>query len=109
MVHCHQQHVLASSLSALFCRLTARRVFVSDLGGGGWDISGYVSTDKWFNRHLHISEYSRKINGQSANPKASVIFGGVDLNKFSPDTSVPRNGKVLFVGRILPHKGIDET
>jgi glycosyltransferase involved in cell wall biosynthesis len=108
VVHCHQQHVLASSLSALFCRLTARRVFVSDLGGGGWDISGYVSTDNWFNGHLHISQYSRLINDQSASPNASVIFGGVDLKKFSPDTSVPRNGKVLFVGRILPHKGIDD-
>lgn len=107
VVHCHQQHVLASSLSALFCRMTARRVFVSDLGGGGWDISGYISTDRWFHGHLHISEYSRLINGQTANRKARVIFGGVDLNKFSPDTSVTRNGKVLFVGRILPHKGID--
>ena len=108
VVHCHQQHILASSLSALFCRLTGRRVFVSDLGGGGWDISGYVSTDNWFNCHLHISEYSRLINGQSANPNARVIFGGVDLQKFSPDTSVPRNGKILFVGRMLPHKGIDD-
>ncbi|HEV2905552.1 MAG TPA: glycosyltransferase family 4 protein, partial [Pyrinomonadaceae bacterium] len=108
VVHCHQQHVLASSLSALFCRLTARRVFVSDLGGGGWDISGYVSTDNWFNGHLHISEYSRGISGHAVRKNASVIFGGVDLQKFSPHTSVPRNGKALFVGRILPHKGIDD-
>lgn len=108
VVHCHQQHVVASSLSAVFCRLTGRRVFVSDLGGGGWDISGYTSTDRWFHGHLHISEYSRLINGHSANAKARVIFGGVDLQKFSPDCRVPRNGNVLFVGRILPHKGIDD-
>lgn len=108
VVHCHQQHVLASSLSAVFCRVTGRRVFVSDHGGGGWDISGYVSTDRWFNGHLHVSEYSRAINGHAANRKAHVIFGGVDLQKFSPDAAVPRNGKALFVGRILPHKGIDD-
>jgi hypothetical protein len=39
VVHCHQQHVLASSLAAAWCRATGRRVFVSDLGGGGWDLS----------------------------------------------------------------------
>src|SRR6266849_10311540 len=43
VVHCHQQHILASSLAALACRLRGRRVFVSDLGGGGWDISAYIS------------------------------------------------------------------
>ena len=42
VVHCHQQHVLASSLAALFTRLRRRRVFATDLGGGGFDISGYV-------------------------------------------------------------------
>jgi glycosyltransferase involved in cell wall biosynthesis len=108
VVHCHQQHVVASSLSALFCRLTGRRIFVSDLGGGGWDISAYVSTDGWFDGHLHISEYSRAVFGHRENRTARVIFGGVDLAKFSPDVSVPRNGKILFVGRILPHKGIDD-
>ncbi|MGH9310598.1 MAG: glycosyltransferase, partial [Vicinamibacterales bacterium] len=39
VVHCHQQHVLASSLSALMTRLRRRRVFATDLGGGGLDVS----------------------------------------------------------------------
>ena len=45
VVHCHQHHVLVSSAAAAWCRLTGKRVFVSDLGGGGWDVSAYVSTD----------------------------------------------------------------
>jgi alpha-maltose-1-phosphate synthase len=107
VIHCHQQHVLASSLSAMLCRLTRRRVFVTDLGGGGWDVSAYVATDRWYHGHLHLSEYSRKIFGHTDNPWAHVIHGGVDTEKFSPDAAVPRNGKVLFVGRLLPHKSID--
>src|SRR5262249_54288135 len=59
VVHCHQRHVLASSLAALFCRLTRRRIFVTDLGGGGWDLSAYFNTDRWYDGHLHISSYSR--------------------------------------------------
>jgi glycosyltransferase involved in cell wall biosynthesis len=100
--------VLASSISALACRLTGRRVFVTDLGGGGWDISAYIKTDHWYRGHLHISEYSRKIFGHEREPKAHVIMGGVDSVKFSPDSSVKRDGTALFVGRLLPHKGISD-
>jgi glycosyltransferase involved in cell wall biosynthesis len=108
VVHCHQQHTLVSSTTALLCRLSNRRVFVTDLGGGGWDLSGYVSTDRWYNGHLHISEYSRRIAGHADRPWAHVIMGGIDINKFAPRGSIIRNGTVLYVGRILPHKGIDD-
>lgn len=106
VVHCHQRHILASSVAAISCRLTNRRVFVSDLGGGGWDLSAYIPTDRWFHGHLHISEYSRTVSGHAAKPWAHVILGGIDTEKFSPDPSVQRDGSVLFVGRLLPHKGI---
>lgn len=108
VVHCHQQHVLASSLAALACRLTGRRVYATDLGGGGWDVSAYVSTDRWYHGHLHISEYSRGVNAQAQQRRAHVIHGGVDAEKFSPDEAAKRDGGALFVGRILPHKGVDD-
>ncbi len=107
VVHCHQQHVVASSVAAVVSRLTRRRVFVTDLGGGGWDISGYVSTDRWYHAHLHISEYSRRIAGQEGKPWSHVISGGVDTTRFSPSPSAARDGSVVFVGRLLPHKGVD--
>ena len=108
VIHCHQQHVLASSLAAGYARLTRRRVFATDLGGGGWDLSAYCSTDRWFHGHLHISEYSRKVFGHANFPRAQVILGGVDTAKFSPDENVLRDGTVIFVGRLLPHKGLDD-
>jgi glycosyltransferase involved in cell wall biosynthesis len=108
VVHCHQQHVLSSSVAAFVSRLTSRRVFVSDLGGGGWDVSAYLSTDRWYRGHLHISEYSRRNSNHQEKTWAHVILGGVDTVKFSPDESVARGQAVLFVGRLLPHKGIDD-
>jgi len=107
VVHCHQQHILASSLAALTSRLSRRKVFVTDLGGGGWDLSAYTSTDRWYHGHLHISEYSRKVFGQTDKPWSHVILGGIDTQKFSPDLEVSRDGSVLFVGRLLPHKGVN--
>ena len=108
VVHCHQHHVLVSSAAAAWCRLTGKRVFVSDLGGGGWDISAYLSTDSWFHGHLHLSEYSRRIHGHANLARAQVIGGGVDTQRFSPDPLVPREGGALFVGRLLPHKGVPD-
>ncbi len=107
VVHCHQQRVMASSISALVCRLTGRKVVVSDLGGGGWDFSSYMPTDRWFHSHLHISEYSRQLYGHSTKSWAHVIYGGVDTEKFKPDLSIEVEDMVLFVGRLLPHKGVD--
>lgn len=106
VVHCHQQHVLASSVAAALARLTRRRVFVTDLGGGGLDVSTFVSTDGWYHGHLHISEYSRRVAGHSNSSTARVILGGVDTTRFSP--GVPAGDSVLFVGRLLPHKGIHD-
>src|SRR3989442_7544246 len=108
VVHCHQQHIFTSSVAALACRLLGRRVFVTDLGGGGWDVSAYVSTDRWYHGHLHISEYSRRVFGHAGKPWAHVILGGVDTQKFSPDESVPQDESVVFVGRLLPHKGVND-
>lgn len=107
VVHCHQAHVLGSSLAAFFCRITGRRVFVTDLGGGGWDLSAYVSTDRWYDAHLHLSDYSRSGYGHDGKAFAHVISAGVDPAKFSPDGNAARSEGVLYVGRILPHKGID--
>ena len=93
-------------LAALFTRLRRRRVFGTDLGGGGWDVSAYLSTDRWFHGHLHISEYSRMVAGHESSPRARVILGGVDADKFSPAAAADEG--VLFVGRLLPHKGVHD-
>ena len=110
VVHCHQQHVLASSLSALWGRLTGRRVFVTEEGGGGWDLSAYVRTDGWYRGHLHLSRYSLEHQGHGGDPSAHVIYGGVDTEKFSPpadaDRPAPADRRALFVGRLMAHKGI---
>lgn len=106
VVHCHQQHVLASSVAALAGRLARKKLFVTDLGGGGWDISAYVSTDRWYHGHLHISQYSRRLAKRDDPGRHFVISGGVDTERFSPGAGGHRDDTIRFVGRILPHKGL---
>ena len=107
VIHCHQQHVLISSFLALLGKLLRKKVFVTELGGGGWDVSAYLSTDSWYAGHLHISAYSRHIYNHEDLPKSHVIYGGVDRGKFFPAEQFSPDGPILYVGRLLPHKGID--
>lgn len=107
IVHCHQNHTLVAEIAATFSRLTQKKVYASDLGGGGWGLNGYMKTDRLFTGHLHISEYSRKLTGHALIDKAAVIYGGVDPSRFFPDKSVRKEPLVVFVGRVMPHKGID--
>jgi glycosyltransferase involved in cell wall biosynthesis len=108
VVHCHQPHTLAAEVCALLARAAGRRVFATDLGGGGWGFSSRVRTDGWFHGHLHISQYSRTVAGHDNRPGAGVIYGGVDTAVFAPDPTVPREPLVVFAGRLMPHKGVND-
>ncbi len=108
VIHCHQPHTLAAELAAVLARVSGRRVVASDLGGGGWCFAAYLRTDHWFHRHLHISEYSRRISGQTDYERAAVVYGGVDAELFSPDETVSKEPRVVYAGRLMPHKGVDD-
>jgi glycosyltransferase involved in cell wall biosynthesis len=108
VVHCHQPHLLVSETAALLAKVSGRKVFASDLGGGGWGLSSRLDTDGWFDGHLHISAYSRRIAGHDRLARAQVIYGGVDTMLFSPDPAVPREPLAVFVGRLMPHKGVND-
>jgi len=109
VVHCHQPALMVNNVAVLLSRLTGRRVFASDLGGGGWHIGGYLkSYPKWFHGHLHISQYSRTLVGQDHDPTSHVIYGGIDTDRFTPNAAVVKEPLVVFVGRLMPHKGVND-
>jgi len=106
VVHCHQPRMLACEVAALYARARGKVVVASDLGAGGWGFSAYVKTDDWFHWHLHLSEYSRRLAPLASQHRSAVISGGVDDGRFSPDASVKKAPLVVFVGRLMPHKGV---
>lgn len=105
VIHCHQFFVLPTFLAALYGRLRGSRVFVSDLGGGGWTPGYQIDATRWIAAHLPISEYAaRSLPGR--NRRHRVIWGGVDLERYPPRSEPVHDGSVVFLGRVLPHKGI---
>ena len=105
VVHCHQAHSTAAAMASQFCHRSQKRVFVTDLGGGSGSKNNRV-TDDMFDAHLHISRFSRDL-WMGTGARHEVISGGVDTTKFSPAATRPREFRAIFVGRILPHKGVD--
>ncbi len=106
IIHCHQLHVLATTLAIGYGRLRGKRLFVTDLGGGGWDLSYHLDVGRWVDGFLHISEFSARQAAPHDQSKSHVIYAGVAVERFRP-TGQPRRNTVLYVGRLLPHKGIN--
>jgi len=105
VVHCYQLNTLPTFLSAIFAHWQGSATFVSDLGGGGWTPGYQIDLSRWLDGHLPISEYAaRRIPRGHRN--AGVIYGGVDLDRFPAREELRHDGSVVFLGRILPHKGI---
>jgi len=107
VIHYHQTYNMMSTLAAVYARLAKKPIFTTDLGGGGLALHHHMDLTRWYAGHLHISEFSRNNFGHRDLESASVILGGVDTVKFSPDEHAVRKGEVLYVGRLLPHKGIN--
>jgi glycosyltransferase involved in cell wall biosynthesis len=111
VIHCHQYFVLPTFLAALAGRLGGSRVFVSDLGGGGWTPAYHIDQSRWITAHLPLSEYAAGgLAGR--NRRYRVLWGGVDLERYpmrpapEPPEPLEHDGSVIFLGRLLPHKGV---
>ncbi len=104
VVHCHQFKVVASDVAILGAALTRKRVFVTDLGGSGFSLSYHLPLWRFVRSFLLISEFNRTLFADLAVPK-KIIYGGVDTDNFRPGSS-PRSKRILFVGRLMEHKGV---
>ena len=105
VIHCHQHYTLLTSAAALGGRLLGRKVFSSDLGGGGRSLAAWTDISRWMRGVLTISEFSTGQLDDLSAPKR-VVYAGVDTGRFRPGGE-KEPGLVLFVGRLLPHKGVN--
>jgi glycosyltransferase involved in cell wall biosynthesis len=105
VVHCHQLHTLPTFLAVAFGRLQGSATYVSDLGGGGWTPGYQIDIGRWLSGHLPISAYAAR-GIPRGHRNAGIIYGGVDLERFPARAEMRHDGSVVFLGRILPHKGI---
>jgi glycosyltransferase involved in cell wall biosynthesis len=106
VIHCLSYHTVLTDLSLLFARLTGKRAFITDVGGGGdLTLARLFDVTRLAHSMLLISQRAAREfpGGQRAR---QVIYAGVDVDRYRPGLQ-PRDRRVLFVGRLLPHKGIN--
>jgi len=105
VIHCHQYYVLPTFIAALFGRFSRKKIFISDLGGSGWTPAYRIDQSRWIEQHLPISLYAAK-RLPGTNRQYTVIYGGVDTSFHTMRKEQKHDGSVVFLGRILPHKGV---
>lgn len=107
VVHCHQARSGLTALAALLCRPLRKSMFVTDHAGGGVNWVRRARLGRWIDAHLSQSEFAVGTLPHVGR-RTSIIHAGVDTQVFAPaDGKVP--GEVVFVGRILPHKGVEHA
>lgn len=107
IIHIHQVNTLISDLAAIAGFLLKKRVFVTDHGGGGsFVLNQKLPVFDSYDYAIAQSQFALNSLPIKLQQKAVIIKGGVDTERFCPDPDLQRQNKILFVGRILPHKGI---
>ncbi|OUL19786.1 group 1 glycosyl transferase [Nostoc sp. RF31YmG] len=108
IVHIHHIHTLVSDLGCLLANLLGKRVFVTDYGGGGsLVLNQKLPVFRGYKNAIAYSRFGLDFIPVELQKKSVLIKGGIDTDKFCPDTSLKKENNILYVGRILPHKGIN--
>jgi glycosyltransferase involved in cell wall biosynthesis len=105
VVHCHQYRVAVTNLSILAGAVLGKRVFVTDYGGVGAHFTDTLPIVGFVQGFLPISSFSAQI--LPATKETQPLYGGVDKRFLDRPGPPERNRDLLFVGRLLPHKGIN--
>jgi glycosyltransferase involved in cell wall biosynthesis len=104
VVHAHQFRSVSTQMAGVTARVLGEATAVTDHGLTGRTWGGLVH--RLFDRFLAVSRFSAQSLGAPP-ARTQVIYGGADPRRFAPGPAADRDG-VLFVGRLTPHKGIDQ-
>lgn len=104
VIHCHQYHNIITNFAILFSKLIGKQVFVTDYGGAAFNFAYELKLGTLVDKFLVISKFGKQFFDNFSD-KTEVAYLGVDKNKFYPLPD-KKQEYVLYVGRILPHKGI---
>jgi len=106
IVHVHQWESVVANACVVAGRALGRPVFATDHGGSGRNYWRRLRLDRLLTGFLPVSTFGASFYPE-LEARTHVIHGGVDTVRFSPGQDRSRRPRALFVGRLLPHKGID--
>ena len=107
VIHCHQARTGLTALATMLAHPLGKRVFVTDHGGGGVGWIRRARLGRWVDAHLAQSRFVVDTLPYLGR-RTTIIHASVDPRVFAPSEAKAR-GEVAFVGRLLPHKGVEHA
>jgi glycosyltransferase involved in cell wall biosynthesis len=106
LVHVHQAYTRCSEMAYLVAKQQGKPIVVTDHGGATSTLGTSVGCLELVDHIIANSEFGAALY-QTSRP-ITVVKGGVDGVRFRPARLRSSRRHVLYVGRVLPHKGIDQ-
>ena len=106
LVHIHQAYTRCSEMGLLVAKQQRKLICVTDHGGSTSPLGAQVGSLELADRIICYSQFGASL--YRTQTPIVLIKGGVDATMFTPPARRPPRDRVLYVGRLLPHKGIDQ-
>ena len=104
IIHVHGYFNDTAIFAVFAAKIFKRKIFITDHGWRGLTVSRYFPAKYFCNKILVQTNYD-KIRLGLEDDKCEIIYGGVDLAKYTYCGNKKR--KVIFIGRLMPHKGVN--
>lgn len=107
VLHTHQTCTFVNDVACLAAHRCGIPAITTDHGGGGaWVLNNRVSIYPKYAAAIGQSNIAAEILKPSFGSRVLALKGGVSLEEFVPTESSKKKKWILFVGRLLPHKGV---
>ena len=106
VVHCFARRVFVANVLQLLCGIYGKKLVYSEFGIGGFNLTAFYDFTKFADAFIFPSEFGAKRYSQYSKI-SNVVYLGVNMEKFHPQKGVEREDKIVYVGRLLPQKGVN--
>jgi glycosyltransferase involved in cell wall biosynthesis len=110
LVHVHQSLTLFGAYATAIARSLGIPAVGTDLGGGENPLMLGGRGLMLLDGAISISRYAHSLLAEAVDGPHEILVGPVDTDRFHPAPMEERDRRrVLCVGRIMPHKGVDRV